>query len=268
MHVAILGAMGFVEANGVEFWVEDSGGSGTPLVLMHAAAGHSGCWVDQRPMFEEAGFRVIAYDLRGFGKTRAPAGEESKGSMAGDLEALTEKLELSRFCLVATAYGGFGALEFALDNPDRLMALVVSTSFGGLTDPEFTAMRARHVRPDLAQLPTVEKELGASYRASNPEGVKRFEAMEHGSYKGDGARQPLRTPTTLRRLESMRVPTLIIAGDEDAYAPPPVMQAFAERIPDAEFRVIAGAGHSAYWEKPGAWNETVRDFLSAQAAKG
>jgi 2-succinyl-6-hydroxy-2,4-cyclohexadiene-1-carboxylate synthase len=66
----------------------------------------------------------------------------------------------------------------------------------------------------------------------------------------------------------MRVPTLIIAGDEDAYAPPPVMQAFAERIPDAEFRVIAGAGHSAYWEKPGAWNETVRDFLSAQAAKG
>jgi pimeloyl-ACP methyl ester carboxylesterase len=259
--------MGFVEANGVQFWVEESG-AGTPLVLMHAAAGHGGCWAEQRPMFERAGFRVVAYDLRGFGKTRAAGGENAEGSMAGDLEDLTEKLGLDRFCLVATAYGGFGALEFALDNPDRLMALVVSTSFGGLTDPEFTAMRARHVRPDLAHLPTAEKELGASYRASNPDGVKRFEAMEHGSYKGDGARQSLRTPTTLSRLEGMRVPAMIIAGDEDAYAPPPVMRAFAEHIPGAEFRVIAGAGHSAYWEKPEEWNEAVREFLSRHALKG
>ena len=148
------------------------------------------------------------------------------------------------------------------------MALVVSTSCGGLTDPEVTAMRARHVRPDLAALPTVEKELGAIYRASNPQGVRRFEAMEHGSYKGDGARQSLRTPTTLQRLEGMRVPTLIIAGDEDAYAPPPVMQAFAERIPGSEFHVIAGAGHSAYWEKPVEWNDAVVGFLSRHVTKG
>jgi hypothetical protein len=64
-------------------------------------------------------------------------------------------------------------------------------------------MRAKHIRPDLNELPTVEKELGDSYRAANPEGVKRFEAMEHGSF--GGARQRLRTPTTLARLESMRV---------------------------------------------------------------
>jgi pimeloyl-ACP methyl ester carboxylesterase len=183
--------------------------------------------------------------------------------MVADLEALTEKLALAPFCLVATAYGGFGALEFALDNPEKLKALVVSTSFGGLTDPEFTAMRAKHIRPDLNELSTVEKELGDSYRAADPEGVKRFEAMEHGSYKGDGARQRLRTSTTLKRLESMQVPTLIVAGDEDAYAPPPVMQAFADHIPGAQFEVISGVGHSAYWEKPEIWNEIVVRFLNA-----
>jgi pimeloyl-ACP methyl ester carboxylesterase len=214
-------------------------------------------------MFAAAGFRVIAYDLRGFGKSEANEGAGASGSMVADLEALSEKLALSPFCLVATAYGGFGALEFALDNPSKLKALVVSTSFGGLTDPEFTAMRAKHIRPDLNDLSTVEKELGDSYRAANPEGVKRFEAMEHGSYKGDGARQRLRTPTTLQRLESMRVPTLIVAGDEDAYAPPPVMQAFADRIPGAQFEVIEGVGHSAYWEKPEVWNQIVVRFLNA-----
>jgi len=255
----ILPRMTYADIGDAQLWVEDDGGDHPPLLLMHAAAGHSGAWAEQRPMFAAAGYRVIAYDLRGFGQTRTAPGAEANGSMVADLEALTEKLALPPFCLVATAYGGFGALEFALDNPTKLRALVVSTSFGGLTDPEFTAMRAKHIRPDLNDLPTVEKELGDSYRAANPDGVRRFEAMEHGSFSG--LRQRLRTPTTLKRLESMRVPTLIVAGDEDAYAPPPVMQAFAEHIPGARFEVIEGVGHSAYWEKPEVWNEIVVRFL-------
>ena len=170
-------------------------------------------------------------------------------------------LALPRFFLVAQAYGGFGALEYGLDNPASLRGLVVSTSFGGLSDPEFTAMRARHIRPDLNSLPVEQRELGASYLASNPEGVRRFLEMEQGGYRGDGARQTLRRPLTLTRLESMDVPALIIAADEDLYAPPPVMQAFAERIRGAEFEVISGAGHCAYWEKPDEWNALVLRFL-------
>lgn len=253
--------MAFLDIGDAQLWVEDDGGNGVPLVLMHAAAGHSGAWAEQRPMFAAAGYRVVTYDLRGFGQSPTAATPEANGSMVADLEALSEKLLLPPFCLVATAYGGFGALEFALDNPSKLRALVVSTSFGGLTDPEFTAMRAKHIRPDLNDLPTVEKELGDSYRAANPDGVRRFEAMEHGSFSG--LRQRLRTPTTLQRLESMQVPTLIVAGDEDVYAPPPVMQAFAGRIPGAQFEVIQGVGHSAYWEKPEVWNQTVVRFLNA-----
>jgi pimeloyl-ACP methyl ester carboxylesterase len=255
--------MTYVDIGDAKLWVEDYG-AGEPLVLLHAAAGHSGCWAEQRPMFESAGYRVIAFDMRGFGRTEAAPGKETAGSIAGDLEALAGVLQLPPFYLVATAYGGFGAIEFALDNPEKLRALVLSTSFGGLTDPGFTAFRNQHVRPDLASLPTVEKELGASYRAANPDGVRRFEAMEHGSF-GAGQRQSLRQPTTLKRLETMQVPLLVIAGDEDAYAPPAVMQMIADRISGAEFAVMQGVGHSAYWEQPEAWNHLVRDFLQTHA---
>jgi 3-oxoadipate enol-lactonase len=254
--------MAYVDIRDAELWVEDSGGSGAPLVLLHAAAGHSGCWTEQRPMFEAAGYRVIAFDMRGFGRTRTLPGKESAGTVAGDLAALAASLNLGRFHLLGTAYGGFGAIEYALDHPESLKSLVISTSFGGLTDPEFAAFRARHVRPDLATMPTIEKELGDSYRAANPEGVHRFEAMEQGAYKPDGSRQALGQPTTLARLEGMQVPTLVNAGDEDAYAPPPVMKLFADRITGAEFEVLEGVGHSAYWERPEAWNQLVQRFLA------
>lgn len=251
--------MTHVDIGEARLWVEDTG-SGEPLVLLHAAAGHCGCWAEQRPRFEAAGYRVIAFDMRGFGRSESRAGYESSGSIAGDLELLTEKLSLDRFFLLGTAYGGFGALEFALDNPARLKGLVISTSFGGFTDAEFQAFRARHIRPDLEKLPTVVKELGASYRQRDPEGVKRFEAMEQGANRI--GRQSLRTPTTLERLGSLAVPALVIAADEDLYAPPPVMKLFADRMPSAEFAVVQGAGHSAYWEQPEDWNRAVAGFLA------
>ncbi|HEX5368135.1 MAG TPA: alpha/beta hydrolase [Dehalococcoidia bacterium] len=253
--------MSYVAIDGVDIWLEDSGGHGPIVVLLHGAAGSSECWVAQTPAFVSAGYRVIAYDLRGFGKTQPRPGLEASGSIAGDLEALVRVLAMPQFFLVAQAYGGFGALEYALDNPATLRGLVVSTSFGGLSDSEFTAMRARHIRADLSSLPVEQRELGASYLASNPEGVKRFLAMEKSGYRGDGARQTLRQPTTLTRLEGMAVPALILAADEDLYAPPPVMQALAEHIAGAEFEVIVGAGHCAYWEKPDEWDALVLRFL-------
>ena len=259
--------MSYTAVDGAELWVEDTGGEGPVVVLLHGAAGSSECWTQQTPAFVAAGYRVIAPDLRGFGKTRAVPGLEAAGSIAGDLAALVQKLALPAVFLVATAYGGFGALEYALDNPASLRALVVSTSFGGLTDSEFTAMRARHIRPDLASLPLEQRELGASYLASDPDGVKRFLTMAQQGSHGEGQqRQSLRHATTLTRLESMRAPSLIIAADEDLYAPPPVMQVFAEHIPGAQFAVIEGAGHCAYWEKPETWNALVLDFLANQAA--
>src|SRR6266540_5797513 len=166
--------MPFVDVDDARIWFLDSGGDGPLIVLLHAAAGNSDCWVAQVPAFTAAGLRVFTYDLRGFGKTESEPGKEAQGSISGDLEAMVANLGLPPFFVAATAYGGFGGLEFALDNPERTRALVLSTSFGGISDPEFAAERARHVRPDLRELPVVERELGGTYRAANPEGTKRW----------------------------------------------------------------------------------------------
>jgi pimeloyl-ACP methyl ester carboxylesterase len=259
--------MAYVDVEGARIWYEDSGGERPLVVLVHAAAGHSGCWQEQLPLFDAAGFRVLTFDLRGFGRSQAEPGRAAEGSIAQDLETLIQRLALPRFSLVATAYGGFGGMEFALDNPDKLNALVVSTSFGGLSDPEFLTFRNQSIPPRIAQRPVQERELGASYRASNPDGMARFLAMEHASYRADGARQALRQPTTFQRLETMRVPTLIIAGEEDVLAPPLVMKMFADHIPGARFEVIAGAGHSAYWEQPRVWNGLIVGFLREALSK-
>jgi pimeloyl-ACP methyl ester carboxylesterase len=256
--------MPYAEIEGASLWYEDSGGSGPPVVLVHAAAGHSGCWTGQIPAFSAAGFRVITYDLRGWGKSKTADGRESESTIAADLEQLVRVLDLPPFFLVGTAYGAFGTIEFALDNPAMLRAHVISTSFGGVTDAEFTAFRAQHILPDLMSKPIEERELGATYRAANPEGVKRFLTMEHEGHQKPGTRQGQAVPTTFARLETMRVPTLVIAGEEDAYAPPPVMKLFADHIPGSKFAVIEKAGHSAYLEQPDAWNRLIIDFLRSQ----
>jgi pimeloyl-ACP methyl ester carboxylesterase len=251
----------YITLNDTDFFYTDHGGPGIPLVLLHAAAGHSDCWTEQVPAFTAAGYRLVTYDMRGFGRTPAP-GTATESSISEDLLALATALDLPPFFVVGTAYGGFGALEFAADHPERLRGLVLSTSFGGLTDPEYTAIRTAHVPPDLASWPTVEKELGKTYRESNPDGVARFLAMESSGYKPDGARQSLRQPLTLDRIATISVPTLVIAGDEDVYAPPPVMQALAQRIPNARIEVIPNAGHSAYWEQPQTWNTLILTFIA------
>ncbi len=254
--------MPYLTINNAEIFLTDHGGSGPPFVLIHAAAGTSDCWTEQVPAFSAAGYRVITYDLRGFGHSPAE-GHATESSISEDLLALAAELGLQPFFLVGTAYGGFGALEFAVDHPEMLRGFVLSTSFGGLIDPEYAALRAAHAPPDLASWPTVEKELGTTYRASNPEGVARFLEMEASGYKPDGARQKHRQPMTLGRIAGIIVPTLIIAADEDVHAPPPVMQALADAIPGAQFQVITGSGHSAYWEQPTVWNNLILDFCAS-----
>ena len=66
---------------------------------------------------------------------------------------------------------------------------------------------------------------------------------------------------TFSVLESIKVPTLLITGDADMYAPPPLLRMFTSRIKGSESLVIPEAGHSAYWEKPEAFNRAVLEFL-------
>jgi pimeloyl-ACP methyl ester carboxylesterase len=67
---------------------------------------------------------------------------------------------------------------------------------------------------------------------------------------------------TFALLESISVPTFLLTGDADMYAPPPIMRMFASRVKGSTSMVIPEAGHSAYWEQPETFNRVVLDFLS------
>src|SRR3954470_4261996 len=95
-------------------WYEDTGGDGVPVVFVHPAAASSETWEQQVPAFEAAGYRCITYDLRGWGRSKPLPDAPDAGQISTDLEALTRARGLGRFVLVGAAYGGMGALDYAL----------------------------------------------------------------------------------------------------------------------------------------------------------
>ena len=77
--------MPYVELRGVDLWFQDTGGSGAPVVFLHAASGASDCWVNQTPAFTLAGYRCVAYDRRGWGKSQPKPTGAQPGDPSGDL---------------------------------------------------------------------------------------------------------------------------------------------------------------------------------------
>jgi pimeloyl-ACP methyl ester carboxylesterase len=250
----------YAELPGVRLWYRDTGGNGVPVVLLHANTGNSQAWVYQIPAFTKAGFRVIAYDRRGWGRSQAQPGAQP-GTAADDLRALMQLLGIERFHLLGTAGGGFLAFDYALSFPQQLRSLIVANSIGGMQDEDYLALHARLRPAQFAAMPPELRELGPSYRATDPEGVRRWLEIEHTSRQPEATAQPFRNRMTFSMLESLKIPTLMITSDADMFAPPPVLRMFTARIKGAEALIIPEAGHASYWEKPEIFNRAVLDFI-------
>jgi pimeloyl-ACP methyl ester carboxylesterase len=248
---------------GVHLWFTDSGGSGAAVVFIHAATGSSRVWEFQRPAFEARGYRVITYDRRGFGRSTIDTSGPQPGTGADDLRALLDYLKIDRVHLVGTAAGGFVAWDFALSFPERLRSLVVASSIGGVQDESYLELGRRMRPPEFAAMPPDIRELGPSYRASNAAGWERWKELEHTARpNGTPPAQTFRNRVTFAALETIKVPTFLLTGDADLFAPPAIMRMFAARVKGAQSTVIAEAGHSAYWEQPEAFNKAVLDFIA------
>lgn len=258
---------GYAELPGAKIFYIDTGGSGVPVVFLHAATGSSRVWEYQIPAFTAAGYRVLAFDRRGWGRTVVDPTAPQTAAGADDLRGLLDHLGVERVHLVATAAGAFVVLDFALSFPERVRSLVIANTIGGVQDADFLELGRRLRPPQFDALPPEFRELGPAYRAANAEGTKRWMDLEKTSrpvVSGDAPRaaaQPMRNRLTFSLLESIRVPALVLTGDADLYAPPPVMRLFAARIRGSEFLVVPEAGHSTYWEQPEVFNRAVLNFV-------
>ncbi|HEY7297520.1 MAG TPA: alpha/beta hydrolase [Xanthobacteraceae bacterium] len=252
----------YVDLPNVKLWMIDTGGTGEPVILLHANTGTSENWQKQIPSFVQAGYRVIAIDRPGWGKSVIREGEKPV-SVAEDLDALADHLALARFHLVGVAGGGYIALDYAAWRPQRLRSLVIAASGLGLVDDEEAAsFRKRAAIPGFANEPPEVREMSPSYRGTNPDGVAQWKAIEAGAHKRDAPVPPLRTPNTDAKIASITTPLLVLAGDVDLTTPSAAVRLWAKhlKIP-YDWALIPEAGHSVAWEQPEAFNSAVIAFL-------
>jgi pimeloyl-ACP methyl ester carboxylesterase len=141
---------------------------------------------------------------------------------------------------------------------------VVADSIGGVLDPEYLEVQHRLRPPEIQALPWELRELSAGYRGVNPEGTRRWIEIERASRPAgvQGAAQQPRTAMTLARLETLRVPTLVLVGEADLLSPPALMRLLAAHISNCQFATVPEAGHAAHWEQPQIWNRLVLEFIA------
>jgi pimeloyl-ACP methyl ester carboxylesterase len=253
---------GYAELPGLKLWFNDTGGDGVPIVLLHANTGTSESWEAQAAAFAGQGYRVIAFDRRGWGRSLAdPATGPQPGSVAGDLDALADHLKLGKFHLVGVAGGGFVAIDYAAWRPERLRSLVVAASTGQFSEQEMRDITARIEIPELRKQGAVYREVGPSYRGVNPDGTKRWMDIEEHARQPGAPAQPLRTPNTFAKLAAVTMPVLVMAADADLLAPPALMRTWAARLRRYEWATVPDSGHAVAWEHPDLFNESVLAFV-------
>lgn len=251
---------GVAAVNGGRLFFWDTGGDGPVALLMHPISGSALIWPYQQPALAQAGFRVVAYSRRGhFGSAASDPRDEAIASE--DLAKLMDFLEIQKFSIVAAAAGCTVTMDFAISHSDRLSAIVFSCgTFSGLDEPEYVEVSKRVQLAGFDAMPAALKELGPSYRATNPDGLKAWIELEHKAVTGSNK---ARTANRLNwaNIAQVRVPTLFLAGAADLYAPPAQMRMVALRVSRAEMTVFPECGHSPHWEMPNAFNKTVIGFL-------
>jgi pimeloyl-ACP methyl ester carboxylesterase len=254
-------AEGMAELADTKLWFWDTGGSGEPIVLLHPASGSALIWGYQQPAFAAAGYRVIAYSRRGYYGS-APLDHARPGIASDDLNQLADHLRLGKFHLVGSAQGGSIASDYAFSHPDQLLSLTISSNPFGVVDGAIFAAASR-IRPSIwEEIPVEFREIGPSYRARNPDGLRLWVELERKSGLIDGFRQPLRNRITEAMLSTLTVPTLVICGAADLATPPAIARLIAAKIPNAQVVVAPEAGHSVYWEQPDMFNSAVLEFIA------
>jgi 3-oxoadipate enol-lactonase len=257
--------MDWVETNGVVLRYELSGTGPVPLLLIHELGGSLEFWDPVLPAFQQD-FRVLRYDLRGFGMS-----EKVKtlklDDLLGDIVGLLDTLTITDSChVVGPALGAGIALAFAAKYPSRVRRLVVSSPATGipLERRAQSLQRAEAVEREGMRT-SVEQSLERSYPERFRGDRQRFEQYRRrwltNDPEGFAAINRMLTEMDLtRQYERIACPTLVIGCTYDTIRPPQGVEAIARQIPHARYVEIP-SGHFMPHQTPELCIETVLPFL-------
>ena len=270
---------GFAEVNGAKLYYEVMG-EGPPLVLIHEGIVDRRMWDDQFDVFAQR-YRVIRYDVRGFGYSRT---DESSTNMPvtysdhQDLFDLLKFLNVHQAFLLGASNGGRIAIDFTLAYPDRVAALIpMASALGGYeftdeaTEQKDTASDAAVARGDIPQAVELALQLwvdGPQRTADQVDPTVRERVCQITTdlceLPEDKSERQRLDPAAISRLTEIRTPTLVVVGDQDVPDILAIADLLATGIRGAEKVVMAGVAHVPNMEKPEEFNQIVLDFLSKQ----
>jgi pimeloyl-ACP methyl ester carboxylesterase len=251
-------------------------GSGPALLFAHGLGGNHLSWWQQVAHFAPH-YTCVSFAHRGFAPSDPVPGGPDPADYAGDLAALVDHLEFPDVRLVGQSMGGWTMLEYAIAHPQRVKALVLSSTSGTLDrrgcDPSGGATFDAWSRDAGAKIAAgiargIHPAMGAPAAERHPALHLLYLGIDDmaGTLDKEKLRAGLRRTAkrTLAELKDFRVPTLLIAGAEDVVFPPFLASAIAAGLPCGKAHLIAHAGHSPYFEEAATFNGLVEAFLAHQ----
>lgn len=258
-----------IRANGIQINYTLDGPAGAPVVtLSHSLATTLAMWDPQLPALSER-YRVLRYDTRGHGGTDAPRGAYTLEQLAEDARALLAALGIAKAHWVGLSMGGMIGQTLALRAPEILASLVLCDT-SSRVPPEMRSAWDERIRTAETQgmEPLVEPTLGRwftpPFRARRPEVVERVRGMIRGSSPAGyvGCCHAISTLDLTDRLDAIKVPTLIIVGEDDQGTPVAASQAIQARIEGSRLVVLKAAAHLSNLEQPEAFTGALTEFLA------
>jgi pimeloyl-ACP methyl ester carboxylesterase len=253
-------------------YVEQGDPAGVPVLFLHGLTDSWRSFERVLPHLPRS-IRGFALSLRGHGDADRPAAGYQPGDFAADVVAFMDARGLERAVIVGHSMGSTLARRFALDHPERTLALVLMGSFlsfqGNAAAAELWAAVAElrdPVDPEFAldfQMSTIAKGVPQAYldtvvQESLKVPARVWRAALGGLLEEDHAAE----------MERIRVPTLIVWGDRDAFCPRSDQDAIAVAIEDARLVVYPGAGHGLHWDEPERFASDLAAFVARIAARG
>lgn len=267
-------------ASSVRLHVEDTGGTGRPVVLIHGWPLSAESWKAQIPVLKAAGYRVIAYDRRGFGRSDKPAGGYEYDTLADDLAGLLDDLDLRDVTLVGFSMGGGEVARYvARHGQDRLRSVVFAAAV-----PPYLLKTADNPEGPLTEEKAEQMRLGLEQHRENffdgftqdffsakgelkVSEKQRQEAIalcqQSDQTAALGCMKAFGTTDFREDLKTITVPTLVLHGDSDGTVPfEGSGQRTAAAIPGSTVVLVEDAPHGFNASHPEQFNAALVNFLA------